>query len=118
MQKFTLISLILVILTSWHLPTSTPASQTKSFISSQYTLDEIVNLLKAKNDIFHIEESPNKKYVAYLHSATSSDTDALTLHLWRVGDSKPQDNGNGELSRLNYFIGLVNSGSIPRSVAS
>jgi len=47
--------------------------------------------------------------VAYMHSATSSDRDPLTLHEWQVGKPAPQENGIIEEELVGMVIWSPNS---------
>jgi hypothetical protein len=77
-------------------PTITP-SQTPYVLTeveadiTKYNMDYVKNELKKQKGIFDIIDSPNKKYVAYMHSDTNSQYDAMTLHIWRVGNKTPQE---------------------------
>ncbi|TXK84352.1 hypothetical protein [Paenibacillus sp. N3.4] len=72
-----------------NVPKNTPNEVHAS--KEKFNLAYVRNELKSQTGIFDITESPNKKYVAYMHSDTNSQYDPLTLHIWRVGDDKPQE---------------------------
>jgi hypothetical protein len=91
---------------------STPTPKPISILtvtSSTNSLDDILKILKSKKDIFNIVESPNKKYVFYMQSATFSEYDTLTLHLWFVGEAQPQDNGKIEEDLVGEVLWSPNS---------
>jgi len=79
----------------------TPKDNTKQQTLNPYTLDKIVGILKEDKTVFNVVESPDKNAVAYMVSQTESDEDSnedsMTLHIWNVGDDKPQSaTGNPE----------------------
>ena len=58
-------------------------------LGNQYTIDFILNDLKAQSDVFAITESPNKKYVAYMKRVGENNMGPAYLHIWRTGENSP-----------------------------
>jgi hypothetical protein len=72
-------------------------------------LNDILKLLSSQKNIFNIKESPNKKYVAYMHSDTATAYEKLTLHLWRVGDPQPLETNKIEEENVGDVLWSPNS---------
>ncbi len=69
-------------------PTILPPSLT--ITAGNNTLQEIMDVLRKQKGVFHITESPDKKYIAFMYSVTNSLYDDMTLYIWRTGNIGPK----------------------------
>lgn len=60
-----------------------------------YSLEDIKREL-AKQGITEIQESPNKQYISYLEHVGEKNDYTVSVHIWKVGEDKPQQTGPAE----------------------
>jgi hypothetical protein len=88
---------------------SLPGTLGSPISKSNNGLIDILKTLSSQKDIFNIKESPNKKYVTYMHSDTASAYEKLTLHLWRVGNPQPLETSRIEKENVGDILWSPNS---------
>jgi WD40 repeat protein len=58
--------------------------------TEQFSVEYIIQQLRAQDDVTFITQSTDKKYIAYLKGQTEEEFDKpVFLHIWPVGESSP-----------------------------